>query len=690
MPEGRPVNLVTAGPRWFAKLWRRSLTFRVMALTMGLSMCTIFVIGGVMSTTIANDLFNSRLQQSLSESDRIASQTQSQLNSIPTGDRRSLFNVTRSAINSAIQGSEKPVQFEFRPSSGTKSANSLPTITSEDFDQAIVTSSLRESVEAKPTAQYYQPVTIKKAGHADVPGIIVGTGVRIPSNGQYELYVVFDLSDSQSTLEFVQRTLSIGGIVLTLLVGGITLLVLRLIFDPIRTASRTSERFAAGDLDVRIPERGEDLIATLSRSFNRMADSLQEQITQLATLSELQQRFVSDVSHELRTPLTTIKLAGDLLYDQRESFQPSAARTTELLHTQIDRFDLLLGDLLEISRFDAGAVELASEPTNMVRLAAEVVDLMLPMAERRDMKLRLIAAGGHLDAEMDARRIRRILRNLIGNAIEHGEGHPVHVFVDSNESAVAVSVRDYGIGMSEDERAKVFDRFWRADPSRQRTMGGTGLGLAISLEDANLHGGRLEVWSERGQGSNFRLTLPRITGGTIEASPLPLVPVDADGREGSELAAELWTGALPIAVLREPETGQEVERYTRVEAPITVAEDAAAVPFLDDSGSHHPSSTDAVIDRNPATGAIDLREISIESLKVEPFAPADEDAGSVALNRDEGGTARSGSREGEQSAHPEQGGSHLAEQHDADRHGAERSEPDELESSRDEAGEGQK
>jgi two-component system, OmpR family, sensor histidine kinase MtrB len=291
-------------------------------------------------------------------------------------------------------------------------------------------------------------------------------------------------------------------------------------------AAQTSEKLASGQLEERIPERGEDVIATLARSFNRMADSLQQQIIKLAELSRVQQRFVSDVSHELRTPLTTIRLAGDVLYDQRHSFSPTAGRTAELLHAQVERFEVLLADLLEISRYDAGAVELDLEPTNLVRLVEDSVESVRPLADERGSDLRVVAPGGYFDAEVDARRIRRILRNLVGNAIEHGEGKPIVVTVDSNETAIAIAVRDNGIGMDEADVARVFDRFWRADPSRKRTIGGTGLGLSIALEDAALHEGVLEVWSRKGEGTCFRLTLPRHRGGTILDFPVGLPPAD--------------------------------------------------------------------------------------------------------------------------------------------------------------------
>jgi len=258
-----------------------------------------------------------------------------------------------------------------------------------------------------------------------------------------------------------------------------------------------------------------------------MADSIRSQIKELAELSLVQQRFVSDVSHELRTPLTTIRLAAEMINDTRSEFDPVTARTAELLHTQVQRFETLLSDLLEISRYDAGSVQLEVEATSLAQLAEEMVDQLRPLAAAHDTELRLVAPGGYSPVDMDPRRVRRVLRNLIGNAIEHGEGEPIIVTVDSDQRAVAVGVRDFGLGMRPEDAEHVFDRFWRADPSRKRTIGGTGLGLSIALGDAKLHRGTLEVWSELGVGTNFVLTIPRGPDIEIGAGPVPLEPQEA-------------------------------------------------------------------------------------------------------------------------------------------------------------------
>jgi two-component system sensor histidine kinase MtrB len=213
-----------------------------------------------------------------------------------------------------------------------------------------------------------------------------------------------------------------------------------------------------------------------------------------------------------------------VLYSQRESFSPESARTVELLITQIERFETMLTDLLEMSRYDAGAVALEVDEVNIVPLVEDALEQLAPLADQKGSELLIEVRGGYGDCVVDQRRIRRIVLNFLGNAIDHGEGNNIVTFIDSNTDAVSIAVRDWGVGMSTDEQDRVFDRFWRADPSRQRTTGGTGLGLAIAAEDAAAHGGRIDVWSEPGEGSCFRLTVPRTPQGAWSLSPLPLPP----------------------------------------------------------------------------------------------------------------------------------------------------------------------
>ncbi|MCU1599101.1 MAG: two-component system, OmpR family, sensor histidine kinase MtrB [Actinomycetota bacterium] len=522
------------------RLWRSSLQVRTVAITLVLSTLAVGIIGAYVSISVGTNLFHSRTQQLLSQADRATSLVQNLFNSTSgQAGTTSTEDAAGTAYTDVLESSSNTagtliaiLRSPGQP--GPHVPNDIATQGQTPPTTQLISQALRKEVAASAGAAksrvYWQSIEIPNATGSD-PGIVIGSSVNLPNSGNYELYLIYNLSDAQQTLSSLQSTLLIGGFALILLIGAVTYVVVRLVVGPVRLAADTAEKLAAGDLERRIPERGDDVIATLARSFNGMADSLQKQIVRLATLSQVQQRFVSDVSHELRTPLTTIRLAGDVLYDQREAFPPATARTAELLRTQVQRFEILLADLLEMSRYDAGAVELETEPTNLVRLVEDAVESVASLAETKGSELRVVAPGGYFEAEVEGRRVRRILQNLLGNAIDHGEGRPIVVFVDSNESAVALAVRDYGIGMAPAAMDRVFDRFWRADPSRQRTTGGTGLGLAISLEDAALHGGWLEVWSAPGEGSCFRLTLPRERGRAIRTSPLDLPPDESTGED---------------------------------------------------------------------------------------------------------------------------------------------------------------
>lgn len=517
-------------PRRLAALWRRSLQFRTVIITLGLSGLAILVIGLYISFSVASNLFQAQRESVLEASNNATAAAQSLLDVSDATDPASLQSLMGSALTTITSISGSSDYALFREPGQPLNSGAPPDQRTRSLI-GVITPELRDQVQENPGGQYWQSVALRNADGGTDPGIVVGSDLVVPAAGRYELYLGYNLGEAEQTLAFMQVTGLVGAAALLALLSAITLVVVRGVIEPIRETAATSRRLAAGDLGVRMPERGEDELATLAASFNGMADSLQLRIRELAELSVMQQRFVSDVSHELRTPLTTIRLAGDVLYGQREDFPGPTSRTVELLHTQTDRFERLLADLLEISRYDAGSVTLTTEPTNLVHLAGDAIESMHELAREHGSELRLVAPGGHLDADVDPRRIKRIVRNLIGNAIEHGEGRPIVVAVDSNESAIALSVRDYGLGMTDEEVARVFDRFWRADPSRTRTIGGTGLGLAISLEDAVAHGGTLDVWSKPGRGTVFRLTLPRTTDAAAVVSPLPLEPDDpaADG-----------------------------------------------------------------------------------------------------------------------------------------------------------------
>ena len=271
---------------------------------------------------------------------------------------------------------------------------------------------------------------------------------RCPADSKtYTLYYLFPLTEEQETLGLVSQALLTAAVLLLVLVAGLTWLVTRQVVTPIRLARRVAERLAAGQLQQRLRVSGEDDLARLATSFNQMATSLQRQIRQLEELSRVQRRFVSDVSHELRTPLTTVRMAGDVLHDARADFDPATARAAELLQTELDRFETLLVDLLEISRFDAGAAVLDTDDVNLVDVAHRVVDMTKALADQRSTQVVVRAPQHPCLAEADVRRVERIVRNLVTNAIDHAETGDIVIHVAGDDHAAAIAVRDYGVGL---------------------------------------------------------------------------------------------------------------------------------------------------------------------------------------------------------------------------------------------------
>ena len=540
-------RLRTLKPRWpawmlplvdpFRERWRRSLMLRTMTLTGLATTALIFLAGIIILDNIGDDLYSARRDGALQDSARATLAAQQLIDSSDASDRGALPTLFTS-VRRTVQDTSASQMIYVRRAPGQVPMSEAPNdyTTAPALIEALTTD-LAESVSAGDAPQHWQAVAFANDAGELSPGIIVASQLVFPSGaGNYDLYIGYDLSDTQHSLGGIQRTLGVTALVMLVVVGFVVWVMMRIVFAPIRIAASTSKQLAKGDDEARMPLQHDEHFDQLSENFNDMADTLQTRIEELDQLSEMQQRFVSDVSHELRTPLTTIRLASEVLQGQKDGLTVAQARAIEVLGTQIERFEVLLEDLLEISRYDAGHVTLETEPANLVTLTREVVEGLQPLSES---PIEVRATGGYAPIDVDVRRIRRIVSNLVGNAIEHGEGKPVIITLDSNSAAVALSVRDFGVGMSRDAVGRVFDRFWRADPSRKRTLGGTGLGLAIAREDAAVHGGVLEVWSRPGEGSVFRLTLPRGETSAGFVSPLPLVP---DGLVAQEDDGELSGG----------------------------------------------------------------------------------------------------------------------------------------------------
>jgi two-component system sensor histidine kinase MtrB len=511
--------------RWVVERWRRSLQLRVAVTTMLLSGLVVIITGILSVGAISSGVLDSKRSAAHAEVINGVRGFQSQLAAAAPQDNNGLDRAIEAVLTTVANRGNAAGLFSIVVIvQGAPPFVSGPT-TADDVPQA-----LRQQVEKGKFVDMYSPIP---AGDGTfTKGLVVGApAARQPSAMQ--MYYFFPLEAEQRTLTLVRNTVLLTGILLVALLAVVALMVTRQVVRPVRVAAEVAERFASGRLRERMTVRGEDDLAALAAAFNDMADSLQGQITKLEEMSRLQRRFTSDVSHELRTPLTTIRMATDVLHASRPDFEPHVARSAELLHAELDRFESLLADLLEISRYDAHVAVLEPDQIDLRSLVRSSVDTIAAVAARARVAIEVDMPDGPVVADVDSRRVERILRNLLVNAVEHSEGKPVEVALRGDGRAVAVTVRDHGVGLRPGEAALVFDRFWRADPSRDRRTGGTGLGLSISLEDARLHGGWLHAWGRPGHGAQFRLTLPVHSGDTVVSSPLPIEPPDVTRPSGT-------------------------------------------------------------------------------------------------------------------------------------------------------------
>ena len=510
-------------PQRMRRLWRESLQFRALATAGVLMFLSFLAVGWSLSSQIATSLFENQKSQALQESISGFRNVQSVLNSSEMrSDSEIRRNVSRT-LTVLDAGASGKRSWILVPLEGQGKQGFIPEQSSDkSLNSSSIPTDFKNTVRDRDGV-YWQTSTIttfENNRERTYPVLIVGTHVSIAQNPHYGLFTVYDMTDSSSTIAHINFVLFGGFCALLTVVLSVVWFVTRFVVRPITQTAITAERLAAGDLDQRVSVKGEDQAARLGISFNRMADSLQEKIVQLERLSTLQQRFVSDVSHELRTPLSTVRLGTELLYDSRENMTPMQVRSVELLHGQVDRFQSMLADLLEISRFDAGSAMLTIDTEDFIQVLSNILQEALPHLERTNTKLNVHTNHESIMVDMDRVRIERVLRNLLYNAIEHGESRPIDVYVDANATNLGIAVRDHGIGLSEDEAVQVFNRFWRADTSRKRTLGGTGLGLSIAAEDVRLHGGTLEAWGEKGRGACFTMNLPLVHGAPLGESPV--------------------------------------------------------------------------------------------------------------------------------------------------------------------------
>ncbi|MGP2442200.1 MtrAB system histidine kinase MtrB [Streptomyces sp. JW3] len=525
------------------RLWRRNIQLKVVVTTLLMSLGVVLLLGFVVIGQVRNGLLDAKVKASQSQATggfAVAKQKAEESSSVTgddtaSADGRPAQNVIQwmsDLVKSLSSGGQGAFDVVTLPVGGESGGGRGPRASGLVDPSSSVPEELRERVDSSTVAAQSYTRIVYNSAQDSQPALVIGKRVNDPNGAPYQLYYLFPLTQEEKSLSLVKGTLATAGLFVVVLLGAIAWLVVRQVVTPVRMAASIAERLSAGKLQERMKVTGEDDIARLGEAFNKMAQNLQLKINQLEDLSRMQRRFVSDVSHELRTPLTTVRMAADVIHDARADFDPVTARSAELLADQLDRFETLLADLLEISRFDAGAAALEAEPIDLREVVRRVVSGAEPLAERKGTRVRVVGDQQPVVAEADGRRVERVLRNLVVNAVEHGDGKDVVVKLAAAGGAVAVAVRDYGVGLKPGEATRVFSRFWRADPARARTTGGTGLGLSIALEDARLHGGWLQAWGEPGGGSQFRLTLPRTADEPLRGSPIPLEPSDSRRNRG--------------------------------------------------------------------------------------------------------------------------------------------------------------
>jgi two-component system sensor histidine kinase MtrB len=382
-----------------------------------------------------------------------------------------------------------------------------------DVTTAPITEDLAEAVAGGHIR--YQTVSVDGE-----PTIVVGSQLR---SGTLTIYFFFPQGESLADLADLRNILIIGGLLLASLGAAGGYLLARRLLRPVREASRAALQMARGDLNIRLPA-GSDEFGALAASFNQMATNLQAELTDLEAGQARERRFVADVTHELRTPISALVGEASLLKSRLEAdplaCPPEMARLVQLVTQDIARLRQLVDDLLEVCRLDAQAAESVIEPVELASFLTRLVDAHGWSQSVRVSQAQAVNAHetpplprASPIALADRRRLERIIVNLIDNALVHGAS-PVSVELRAPEAAirgergmVAVAVTDSGHGIPLQDMPHIFDRFYKADPSRS-TSRGSGLGLAIARENARLLGGDITAANAPRGGARFVLTLP--------------------------------------------------------------------------------------------------------------------------------------------------------------------------------------
>lgn len=316
-------------------------------------------------------------------------------------------------------------------------------------------------------------------------------GAPLPPPG-VDLYLFFSLGDLDEILALLARVLLAVGLVVVLAAAVVAQRISRRLLQPLAAVSVAAQRVAEGLLETRVVTPSQDELGVLAASFNEMAGGLQR-------LIERERRFVASVSHELRTPLATLATTSELLLAHRDELDPSGREAVDLIVADVEDLRRLVEELLEVSELDSGKAHVNLEQVDLRALVEAMV-----ARRRADVPVE----GPPVVTLTDKARLQRIVGNLVDNALSHGEGADVRVRVRATDGLCEVTVSDRGPGIPAQDIPRLFERFFKSDDARSREGGGVGLGLAIALQNAQLLGGTIEVRSDPGTETVFRVVLP--------------------------------------------------------------------------------------------------------------------------------------------------------------------------------------
>ncbi|WP_225849327.1 cell wall metabolism sensor histidine kinase WalK [Streptomyces sp. HPF1205] len=373
------------------------------------------------------------------------------------------------------------------------------------FDE--LTPELRRSVETRTAAVF------QRVNRRGTPELVVGVPVAYEAEGGTTLsglsvYLVVPQDTEEAYVKALVRAIERATLPALGLAVLLALLAARGVLRPVRALRGATRRMAAGQLDVRLAVRGSDELADLSRAFNETAAALERSVSELRRMEAQARRFAADVSHELRTPLAAMSAVTDVLDEQAPSLDGETADAVRLISEETIRLTRLVGDLMEISRFDAGVARLSLDEIDL----AESVRRTLASRGWLDQVAADLPAPGALRGRVDPRRLDVVVANLVGNALRHG-APPVTLRLTAPDARTPadrwalIEVGDAGPGIRAADLPHIFERFYKADASRSRSES-SGLGLAITAENVHLHGGRIRAANRPGGGAVFSVELP--------------------------------------------------------------------------------------------------------------------------------------------------------------------------------------